>query len=184
MISDLYFVEGSIIAQSGVVRIYEYKDDVFLEGGPGHFLWARESEAKEYHKQIGDLPKGDCLEIGLGLGESSKYILSKPNVNSLMTVEINLDVIKCFYQRFPGGLDEKHKIVLGNGTDFLIFTEYTFDFMFFDYYSLIDEDTLESLGSMIKAAKQRLNPGGVMVGWFDTSTPNEFVEDFYSLFRT
>lgn len=178
MQSNLYFKAGKIIAKSKLVVVYEMDGDLFLEKGPGHFLWARSSELREYQTQIANYPKGDCLEIGLGLGVSAKYILSSPGVKNLTTVEKDKDVIEVFLQLNPNGL-ENHFIVQGDGVDFLIGTKQTFDFIFLDFYSLIDEDTLPQIKVMTKLAYTKLNPYGNVVGWFDPSTPQEFVDDFF-----
>lgn len=178
MKSKTYFRDGNIIAKSGLATVYEMDGDLFLEKGPSHFLWARYSEIKEYKSQIADYPKGDCLEIGLGLGVSAKYILSFPGVKNLTTVEKDKDVIEVFLQLNPNGL-ANHFIVQGDGVDFLIGTKQAFDFIFLDFYSLIDEDTLPQIKVMTKLAYTKLRPHGNVVGWFDPSTPQEFVDDFF-----
>ena len=85
----IYFKDGILIAESGRAKIYKLNNELFLEIGPGHNLWALESELKDYIWQLSDKPMGECLEIGLGLGVASKYILSCPKVKGLTTVEIN-----------------------------------------------------------------------------------------------
>jgi hypothetical protein len=185
MKSKLYFRDGKIIAESGLVRVYEMDGDLFLEKGPSHFLWARASELKEYEAQIANYPKGDCLEIGLGLGISAEYILFSPNVKSLTTIEKDKDVIEVFFKLNPYGFANKgrylanHSIVQGDGVDFLIGAKQTFDFIFLDFYSLIDEDTLPMIKLVAKLAHKKLNPYGNVVGWFDPSTPQEFIDDFF-----
>jgi hypothetical protein len=177
-----YFSEGKIIAENGDVRVYEFEGDLFLDKGVSHFLWARSSELREYKNQIKNYPKGNCLEIGLGLGVSAKYILTCQRTKYLTTVEKNPDVIGVFFKLNPGGLD-RHKIVLGNGVDFLITTEETFDFVFLDFYSLIDEDTLPEIALVVGLAKSKLNKKGKIIAWFDPFTPEEFVLPFFSLFK-
>jgi len=81
----LYFRDGELLAQSGEARVYRFMDFLHLDIGPGHNLWAIESELEDYVWQINGRPKGDCLEIGLGLGVASKYILSCPKVKTLTT---------------------------------------------------------------------------------------------------
>ena len=36
----IYFKDGKLIAQSGEVKVYKMNDELFLEKGTGHNLWA------------------------------------------------------------------------------------------------------------------------------------------------
>lgn len=188
----IYFKDGEIIAESGNVKIYEMNNELFLEIGPGHNLWALSSELPDYVDQLWDLPRGNCLEIGLGLGVASNYILSCPNVEKLTTVEKNEDVIAAYEQikqrfepnegnnRFKEG---KHHLILNaDGLLYAVETKQRFDFIFLDFYSVIDEDTIPEIADMATACKRILKPGGKMIGWFDKHTPEEYVPKFFSLF--
>lgn len=181
-ITPQYFSRGKIVAESGDVRVYKFKGDLFLDSGKSHFLWARGCEEREYKDQIRNHPKGYCLEIGLGLGVSARYILDCPGTQHLTTVEKNPDVINVFLQLNPYGYSN-HRILLGDGVDFLVSTEETFDFVFLDFYSLIDEDTLPHIEIMVRLAKKKLNKDGKIVAWFDPFTPEEFALPFFNLFR-
>jgi spermidine synthase len=185
----IYFEEGEIVASSGEVDVYKYEGDLYLDIGPGHNLWATGSEIKEYRYQLRKHPRGDCLEVGLGLGIVSNYILALPNVESLTTVEKNKDVIEVYRQLLvlyedPG--DINHDIIVGDVVDVfprLIKMKKAFDFILFDHYSLIDEDTMADLYNLVPMAERILKPGGRIMGWFDPYTPDEFVEEFYKLFK-
>jgi len=185
----IYFEEGEIVASSGEVDVYKYEGDLYLDIGPGHNLWATGSEIKEYRHQLRKHPRGDCLEVGLGLGIVSNYILALPNVKSLTTIEKNKDVIEVYRQLLvlyedPG--DIKHDIIVGDVIDVfprLIKMKKAFDFILFDHYSLIDEDTIADLYNLVPMAERILKPGGRIMGWFDPYTPDEFVEKFYKLFK-
>jgi len=186
----IYFEDGKIIAQSGNVTIYDYENDLYLEIGPGHNLWAVSSEIREYRQQLGTLPIGDCLEIGLGLGVVSDYILSVPKVTSLTTIDINKNIIECYRQMIilnDNMGDIRHNIIVGDVNDVfykLIKTELSYDFIFFDQYSLIDEDTIEDLTSIVDIAKKHLlRENGIIMGWFDPYTPKEFIDPFYEIFK-
>ena len=179
----IYFVDGDLIAEHDEAKIYLYDKLLHLEIGPGHNLWMVESEIEELSEQIGDSPRGKCLEIGLGLGVASKYILSFPDVESLTTVEINSDVITV-HEMITRIDDPRHTIVHANGLDFIILTDEKYDFIFFDYYSIIDEETLEILDIYIKAARKTLVDGGVILAWFDPFTPEEDANRFFDILNT
>lgn len=187
----VYFEAGELIAESGDARVYRYNGDLFLEIGPGHNLWALESELEDYVWQLSDKPEGSCLEIGLGLGVASKYILSLHRVRSLTTVEINEDVIgvhaklrpEDYSFRFDLFPEKRHTILNADGLIYMYETKQKFDFVFIDCYSVIDEDTLPMIADMSIAAKTILNDDGNVMGWFDKATPEEFVNIFYNIFK-
>lgn len=187
----IYFKDGELIAESGEATVYKFNNDLFLEIGPGHNLWALESEISDYIWQLNDRPKGTCLEIGLGLGVASKYILSLSKVKSLTTVEINKDVINVYKKLKPEDYsldfyvfpEKRHTILNADGLIYMYETRQKFDFIFIDCYSIIDEDTLPIIADMTIAAKGLLNEGGEVMGWFDKATSEEFVKTFYALFK-
>ena len=178
----IYFIDGELIAEQGEARVYLYDGLLHLEIGPGHTLWMVESEIEELSQQIGDLPRGNCLEIGLGLGVASRYILSFPKVKSLTTVEINPDVI-AVHQMVNYIDDARHKGINGDGLDFILQTEEKYDFIFFDHYSIIDEETLEMLNTYVKASEKILNKNGIILAWFDPYTPEEHAHKFFAIFK-
>lgn len=178
----LYFRDGDLIAQSGDVRAYKFMDLLHLELGPGHNLWAIENEIEDYIWQISDKPRGNCLEIGLGLGVASRYILSCPKVESLTTVEINKDVI-IVQKQVNHIIDKKHLILNADGLLYMYATNSKFDFIFVDCYDLIDEETLPMIADYTQACKKVLKKNGVVIGWFDKATPEEFVSEFYSMWE-
>jgi len=180
--TPIYFTHGDLIAESGNMRIYDFNGLLHLEEGPGHTLWAIEDEIDEYKEQIGNYPHGDCLEIGLGLGIASRYILSCEGVKSLTTVEISEDTIIVQKQAYFID-DNRHEVVCVDGLEYINLTDKTFDFIFMDFYHFIDEEGLPEIETYVKACKRILRNNGKIVGWFDIHTPEEFVEPFYKLFE-
>lgn len=180
--SLLYFKDGKLLAESGDARVYRFLNKLHLEIGPGHNLWAIETELEDYIWQLDDRPHGDCLEIGLGLGVASRYILSCPKVKSLTTIEINKDVINV--QKKTNYIDDKRYLILNaDGLIYMYATSRKFDFVFVDCYDIIDEDTLPMIADYSYACKKVLKKGGEAVAWFDKVTPEEFVKSFFNLFK-
>jgi len=178
----LYFKDGKLLAESGDAKVYSFLNKLHLEIGPGHNLWAIETELEDYIWQLDDRPSGDCLEIGLGLGVASRYILSCPKVKSLTTVEINKDVINV--QKKTNYIDDKRHLILNaDGLVYMYATSRKFDFVFVDCYDVIDEDTLPMIADYAYACKKVLRKGGETIAWFDKATPEEFVEGFFALFN-
>jgi predicted membrane-bound spermidine synthase len=183
MVTPIYFTHGKLLAESGNMRIYLFNDMLHLEEGPGHTLWAIESEIHEYREQMADYPNGEGLEIGLGLGVASRYILTCEGVKSLTTVEISEDVIKVQKQVNPID-DPRHTIICMDGWEYIISTDKKYNFIFMDMYHFIDEDGLPLIEKYVEMCKKRvLKEGGKIVGWFDVSTPEEFIKPFYDLFE-
>ena len=189
----IYFQDGVLLAESGDAKVYEMAGELFLEIGPGHTLWALESEAEDYIEQLGDKPHGHVLEIGLGLGVASKYLLSCPKVTSLTTIEKNADVIKVHGQissvmrTFKGAEEyfsnKRHLVLNADGLLYAYNTEMTYDFVFVDCYDRIDEETLPFITDVVNACKRLLKDDGEIVGWFDKYTPDEYVDEFFNLFK-
>jgi hypothetical protein len=177
----IYFRDGELIAEEGNTRVYEMAGKLFLEKGEGHTLWALESELSDYIEQLGSWPRGECLEIGLGLGVASKYILSFPKVDSLTTVEIDKDVIEV-HKRINPTINKRHLILNADGLYYAYETNRMFDFIFLDFYDVIDEDTLPLIADMVVACNRILKPDGKMLGWLDKHTEGEDANIFMSLF--
>ncbi|MBV5347167.1 hypothetical protein JZU46_02975 [bacterium] len=191
--TGLYFKDGELITTQGEVTIYKMDENLFLEIGPGHNLCSSESEYTSFMEQLGDKPKGSCLEIGLGLGIASRCILTYPNVTNLTTIEIRKNVIRAHEVVIPL-LDEKiekwdfydrkkHTIINYDGLMYMLSTKNKFDFIFMDFYKIVDEDTLPLIKDMVACAKTVLRPGGKIAGWLDPYTPVEYVEEFLSTFN-
>ncbi len=188
----IYFKDGALVAESGEAKVYRLNDELYLEIGPGHNLWALESELEDYAWQLDDKPNGACLEIGLGLGVASKYILSCPRVRSLTTAEINKDVIDVYnklkpkdYKRsdYHVNTGKRHTILNIDGLIYMYQTKERFDFIFIDCYAEIDEDSLPLIADIVHAGRRVLKKSGTIMGWFDKSTPEEFVTEFYGIFK-
>jgi spermidine synthase len=178
----IYFRDGELVAESGDTRIYKMNDKLFLERGIGHTLWALEDELEDYILQLESWPRGDCLEIGLGLGVASKYILSFPKVKSLTTIEIDEDVINAQKMAAPID-DDRHLILNANGLYYTYETKRLYDFIFLDFYDVIDEETLPVIADMAVACERILKRGGRMIGWLDKHTNGDHAAIFMSLFE-
>lgn len=178
-----YKTEGELITAFGGVKVYHYMGQYYLE--IDNTLWAETSEIKEYKEQIGTEPYGNVLEIGLGLGVASNYILSLDQVSQLTTVEVNKDVIRIYKRMYKICSDSNtnHTIVHSNGIDYMLsLSSNTFDFIFFDFYNVIDEDTLLEIEDYARVAKQKLTKSGKVSGWFDIYA-EEYEKEFYSIFE-
>jgi len=179
MATPMYFTHGRLISEYGLAKVYLFNNQLHLEIGPGHSLWAYEGEEEQYVQQIID-PFGHCLEIGLGLGTSSQYILSFDEVKSLTTVEIHPDVIEV-YKDVNLIEDTRHSIVNMSGIEYMVQSGRYFHYIFMDFYDIIDEDTILELRRIAQVAKQVLHEGGKIQAWLDPFTPREFAEEFYKI---
>jgi spermidine synthase len=178
----IYFRDGDVVVESGDVSIYNMDGKLYLEKGPGHNLWALEDELVDYVDQLASWPTGDCLEIGLGLGVASKYILSFPNVGTLTTIELDSDVIMA--QKIANPIkDKRHLVLNAHGLFYLYETPRMFDFIFLDFYKVIDADTLPEIADMVTAANLRLKSDGKLLGWLDKHTTGDDYLNFMALFN-
>lgn len=177
----VYFRDGVVMTESGKTRVYQMDKELYLEVGPGHNLISSSDDIADYIWQINDKPFGNCLIIGLGLGISAEYVLSIPRVNSLTVIEENLDVIKV--QEVINKIDNKKLSIINKEIlPYLYQTKDTFDFIFIDCYTHIDEDTLPFIADVIAGAKRVLKVNGSLSGWLDDNTPEIFIKYFFKLF--
>jgi len=183
---SIYFQDGEIVAQYGTATVYKMNKELFLEIGPGHNLWALETELTDYMQQLDSFPKGDVLEIGLGLGVASRYLLTFPDVDSVTTIELNEDVIKAHElikdidrSVLVPKLDKPHNILNADGLSYAYMTKKRYDFVFVDCYDRIDEETLPVIADMIMACSNILKVNGGLIAWLDKYTP----EPYYSAFQ-
>lgn len=186
----IYFRDGKLLVEHGLARVYKMNNELFLEIGQGHTLWARESELEDYMNQLQDFPRGNCLEIGLGLGVVSRYLLTFPKVKHLTTVEINPDVIevhkKIDEEERGYKLDynpSQHRILNADGISYAYQTNQRYDFIFIDCYDRIDEDTLPLIADMTNACSRILTRTGRMMGWVDKHTPEPYYSVFVNIFN-
>ncbi len=186
----IYFKDGEIIAEHGQARVYKMNRELFLEVGTGHTLCCAEGELVDYMRQISDFPKGNCLDVGLGLGIVSRYLLTFPKVTNVTTVENNMDVIKVCgkIKEEDRGLDlsytpEKHRILHSDGIEYAYQTNKKYDFIFIDCYNIIDDETLPLIADMSTACSRILSRGGRMIGWIDKQTPGPYYEAFQNIFN-
>ena len=185
----IYFKDGELVAEHGQARVYKMNDQLFLEIGQGHTLWALETELEDYMNQLQDYPRGNCLEIGLGLGVASRYLLTFPKVKHLTTVEINPDVV-AVHKKIKDSdrghkLDynpKKHRILNADGLEYAYQTNQRYDFIFIDCYDRIDEDSLPLIADMTNACARILTRKGRMMGWVDKYTPEPYYSTFVKIF--
>jgi spermidine synthase len=185
----IYFQDGELVAEHGKAKVYKMNGELFLEIGPGHTLWAMESELGDYIDQLQDLPKGNVLEIGLGLGVISRYMLTFPKVEHVTTIEIESDVIEV-HKKIPEEIrgakmdynPKRHRILNADGLSYAYQTRKRYDFIFIDCYDRIDEETLPMIADMTAACSRLLPPKGIMMGWLDKSSPVEHFDIFQKIF--
>jgi 2-polyprenyl-3-methyl-5-hydroxy-6-metoxy-1,4-benzoquinol methylase len=186
----IYFKDGKLIAEHGKAKVYRMNGELFLEIGPGHTLWALESELTDYIEQLQDYPRGNCLEVGLGLGVISRYMLTFPRVNKLTTIELEADVIGVHSKIKESDrgvkLDydpSRHRILNADGLSYAYQTKQRYDFIFIDCYDRIDEETLPMILDMANACSRLMKPGARMMGWLDKHTPAQHFDIFQKIFN-
>lgn len=174
----VYFRDGKLIAESGKVRAFELKNQVFLENGQNNLIFSDDKKG-DLIWQIDKKPFGDCLILGLRLGIAPGYIFSLDKINNVTVVEEDQDIINVHNK-----LNKKfeYKIIKSDYLDFLYTSTKTFNFIFIDCYDKIDHKTLPYIADIVTASKKVLKPKGVLIGWLDENTPEVLINSFYSLF--
>jgi len=82
---ETYFTKGKIVAESGDVKVYLMQGQLFLEIGPGHDLWALESEDFDYINQ-------------LRKQNGSRVILWDDKIYQLALLSVRKNQLSCFVE--------------------------------------------------------------------------------------
>ncbi len=151
------------------VRIYRMDGEQYLF--IGQIMYASTTERSWYIRNVMQHAKGRCLEVGLGLGVASKVILAKPEVNYLLTVELNESVIGGFGKPLP-----RHNILCADinmWVDNFLLPTPMYDLIFVDHYTLDDEDEIYALEDLAFKLEPLVKEGGRMIFWLDENAPEE-----------
>jgi len=109
--------------------------------------------------------------------------LSFNNVESVTVVE-EYDEITEVQTAINPINDSRFKIISESALHYLYKTTKTYDFIFIDYHTIINEWTFPIIADTTLACKKVLNYNGVLLGWLNGSTPEVFIESFFNLFNT
>lgn len=177
-----YFIDGELLEKVGDVRIYTLNDSKYMEVGHTNIV-ASDEDVSTYIWQLGKIPKGDVLIIGLGLGISAGYMSSIPKVDSVVVLEPNKDIIEC--QEKINKLDFNGlRIINEDVLKYLYETNDNYDFIYLDFYSLINDKTLPMIADVAIAARRALRYNGRIAGRPDPSAPNSFLDLFSGFLMT
>lgn len=179
-LNSRYFTDGKLVEKIGDVRVYVLDDSMYMEVGHTNLI-ASDEDVSTYVWQLGKIPKGNVLIIGLGLGNSAGYMLSIPKVDTVTVIEPNEDVIKCQAEVNKIN-DPKMTIINTNILEYLYETDVIYDFIYLDFYSFINNKTLPMIADVAFASKKVLCYNGKITGKLDPSASNEFLDLFSTLF--
>ena len=147
------------------VEILPQKGHYFLwiteNGQSDCWMYDLQEEVKE-QKQIANQAFGDVLVAGYGLGVVQKFLLDNPNVTSVLSIEIEPDVIKACKETFGKLFGD---ILL---SDFYQFeSRRKFDCVIGDIWKEITPEE-EDLGSYVRFKEKAvglLKEGGKILAW-------------------
>jgi len=78
--------------------------------------------------------------------------------------------------------NKKHIIINSDGLEYVKNTDKKFDFIFLDFYTLIDDESLSEIRETAWQCKKILRYGGKICGWFDKYTPSIYINEFNRIF--
>lgn len=113
--------------------------------------------------------KGRVLNVGLGPGDSTQYLLCRPEVEEVVSVEINPEVV------------ERYKAQYGEGERHIILTEDArtttapgpFDYIWVDILDDTTEEHYAALRDFLLQVKALLKPGGWLRVEWQSDVPPE-----------
>lgn len=164
--------KGNLVLSTGTTNLYNIGEDFFLykKVDDEEILITDTTMVSDYEKQIGDNPTGRSLVVGMGLGIPSHIVLRNPEVHALVSIEPDPNVI-AIQSELNAIVDSRHSLLLNKGENFLSRTALVFDYIYFDFYKDIDDDTIAMLKIMVPIAKKRLrDESGIVHGWYKEGT--------------
>lgn len=185
-----YFKDGDELGKWGNIVAYDLVDDLTIQKINNQESISFLSDYGVYRRQIFcEQMAGYGLEIGLGLGLASRAILNCNNVVNLTTVEKDINIINAhsdlselINKRL--NLDykhTKHSIVNCEGLEYIYSFGLKYDFVFLNFYKIVDENTLPEIEDMIRAAKTICD--GPVFGWFDQYASSEDILEYFKLYN-
>ena|SRR3989344_8323000 len=124
------------------------------------YLWMWDIPVEqEAQKRLASQAFGNVLVAGYGLGIAQKFLIRNPKVNSLLTIEINPDVIKeC--KRVFGEIYGEVEIA-----DFLKYKGGKFNCVIGDIWEDIVPESLEKYKEFKDKCKNLIKPDGKIIAW-------------------
>jgi spermidine synthase len=111
-----------------------------------------------------DNAKGDILIFGLGIGLIIFPLLADNDIKSITIVEIDDGLIdEVFPIIIKNDLESKVSVILSNAFDFE--TDKMFDTIYFDIWSVIDQQSFLEMKILSEKFTKNLKPGGWMDSW-------------------
>ena len=140
------------------VEILEQKGHKFLWIDDYLWMWDTYPERQVQYK-IATEANGDVLFAGYGLGIAQEYIENNPNVDSLITIEQTMDVIRA---------NEKYDRIYGEyiiGDFFKIKLDEKFDCIVGDIWEEVLPNGLKNYKLFKEKALTMLKPNGKILAW-------------------
>lgn len=180
--TPVYLENAQVVAESGAVKVYRSNGELYMENKPGNLI-SYEDKKKDYIWQLNQRPFGKVLILGLGLGISAKYIFSLRSVKELVILEEDLNVIEAAKVVQPQ-LDLYKIIKVSSYLEELYEKNSTYNFIFLDCYSKVNENSLPIIADLVNACKKNLSlRRNDLLGWLPEDTPEPLVDIFFDLFN-
>lgn len=190
VVTDRYVISKSILKQEDLLSIEQnwsqYRNERYLSS-----LTVGKEYTILYDKTLGktmmsnhefemltnqkfiDVSKGDVLIFGIGLGLIIHPLLESEEVKTIDVVEIDYGLIDEIYPILVA-CDNQSKLNVIYEDAFTFDTDKMYDTIYFDIWSVIDEQAFGEMKFLTKKFTKNLIPGGWMDSWCSEEENYEF----------
>ncbi len=143
------------------VEILEQKGNYFLWIDDYLWMWDIESERKIQYG-VAHEAYGDVLVAGYGLGLVQKYLRNNPNVKSVTTVELSIDIIRACIDEFGTFYGD---YVIDDFYNYKIHPSRKYDCIIGDIWKEIVPESLPDYKRFKSKALKLIKPDGKILAW-------------------
>lgn len=189
VVTDRYVITKSVLKQEDLISIEqnwsEYRNEMYLstltvgkeytilhDKTLGKTMMSNHEFELLTNQKFVNAAKGNVLIFGLGLGLIIHPLLESDDVKTIDIVEIDCGLIDEIYPILVA-CDNQSKVNVIYEDAFTFDTDKMYDTIYFDIWSVIDEQAFGEMKLLANKFEKNLAPGGWMDSWCSEEENNE-----------